>query len=323
MSPVELRQLRYFVRIVEAGSMSRAALELDLVQSALSQQISRLEGELATRLLQRTPQGVTPTEAGLAFFHEARLTLRHAEQAMRSAQRARLSGSVSIGLAPTTSALLGLPLMQAMRQRYPDVRLHMVEGMSGHLSAMLRGRELDVAVLFGHRPGTTDTRQLASGAGRAWQMQPLMEEELFLIRRAADPVLPEVIDISALDDEPLILPTGPHGLRSTLDVAFARARFHPRVVLEVDSLAMVMAAVDAGLGATLQPWAALGRYPDAASRFRWARLEVPDARRMNLLCSLADDELSPTALAGRGVLRDVVHELVSTGRWAGVRLAED
>lgn len=55
---MELRQLRYFVRIVELGSMSRAALDLDMVQSALSQQVSRLESELSTRLLQRTPRGV-------------------------------------------------------------------------------------------------------------------------------------------------------------------------------------------------------------------------------------------------------------------------
>ncbi|MCA3231390.1 MAG: LysR family transcriptional regulator, partial [Cupriavidus sp.] len=48
---MELRQLQYFVRVVELGSMSRAALELDMVQSAVSQQISRLESELATRLL--------------------------------------------------------------------------------------------------------------------------------------------------------------------------------------------------------------------------------------------------------------------------------
>ena len=67
---MELRQLRYFVRVVELGSMSRAALDLDLVQSALSQQISRLEGELTTRLLQRSSKGVVPTEAGLAFFRE-------------------------------------------------------------------------------------------------------------------------------------------------------------------------------------------------------------------------------------------------------------
>ena len=60
---MELRQLRYFVRVVELGSMSRAALDLNLVQSALSQQISRLEGELSTRLLQRTSKGTVPTEA--------------------------------------------------------------------------------------------------------------------------------------------------------------------------------------------------------------------------------------------------------------------
>ena len=83
---MELRQLRYFVRVVELGSMTQAANDLSLVQSALSQQITRLESELSTRLLQRTPQGVVPTEAGLAFFREAQLTLRHADQAVRAAQ---------------------------------------------------------------------------------------------------------------------------------------------------------------------------------------------------------------------------------------------
>ena len=81
---MELRQLRYFVRVLELGSISRAALDLALVQSALSQQISRLEGELSTRLLQRTSKGVVATEAGMAFFREAQLTLRHADQAVRA-----------------------------------------------------------------------------------------------------------------------------------------------------------------------------------------------------------------------------------------------
>ena len=115
--------------------------------------------------------------------------------------------------------------------------------------------------------------------------------------------------------EPLILPTGPHGLRSTLDTAFARDRVAPHVVLEVDSLAMVMAAVDAGLGSTVQPWAAIGRYPDAAERFQCARLTDAPARRVNLLCSLPDEELSPAALAARVVLSDCVRELVTSGQW--------
>jgi LysR family tcuABC transcriptional regulator len=310
---MELRQLRYFVRIVELGSMSRAAADLDMVQSALSQQITRLEGELSTRLLHRTPRGVSPTEAGVAFFREAQLTLRHAEQAMRVAQQARLSGTVSVGLAPTTSAVLGLPLMQAMRERYPDVRLHMVESMSGHLTAMLNARQLDLAVLFDTR--LHQTRQ--AGGGRRWGVMPLLEEDLFLVRRAAAPRLPAEIAIADLADEPLILPTGPHGLRSTLDTAFAGAGIAPRVVLEVDSLAMVMAAVNAGLGSTLQPWAALGRYPDAAQRFQCARLTDAPARRVNLLCTLSDDELSPAALAARVVLLDCVRSLLSDGRWFG------
>lgn len=314
---MELRQLRYFVRVVEQGSMSRAALDLNVVQSALSQQITRLEGELATRLLQRTPRGVTPTEAGMAFFREAQLTLRHADQAVRAAQQARLSGTVTVGLAPTTAGVLGLPLMQAMRTRYPDVRLHMVESMSGHLTAMLHARELDLAVLFDTR--LHQAQQAATGA-RRWEMAPLLEEDLFLICARGGPggrQLPQTLTVAELVHEPLILPTGPHGLRSTLDTAFARDRVAPHVVLEVDSLAMVMAAVDAGLGSTVQPWAAMGRYPDAAERFQCARLTDAPARRVNLLCSLPDDELSPAALAARVVLRDCVRELVTRGQWFG------
>lgn len=315
---MELRQLRYFVRIVELGSMSRAALDLDMVQSALSQQVSRLESELFTRLLQRTPRGVVPTEAGVAFFREAQLTLRHAEQAVRSAQQARLSGSVSVGLAPTTSAMLGLPMMQAMRARYPDVRLHMVEGMSGHLTDMLNARALDMAVLFDARLHGGQAR----AGGRRWQVHPLIEEELFLIRaRGHHPEpLPPQMALADLAGESLILPTGLHGLRSTLDTAFSQARFTPHLVLEVDSLSMVMAAVDAGLGSTVQPWASMGRYADAAQRFEWSRITDKDALRTNLLCSLSEDELSPAALAARVVLIDCVRQLLRGGAWAGTAL---
>jgi LysR family tcuABC transcriptional regulator len=164
------------------------------------------------------------------------------------------------------------------------------------------------------------TRQ--AGGGRGWSVMPLLEEDLFLVQRAGTPRLPAEIAIADLAEVPLILPTGPHGLRSTLDTAFAGAGIAPRVVLEVDSLAMVMAAVDAGLGASLQPWAALGRYPDAAQRFQCARITDAPARRVNLLCSLSDDELSPAALAARVVLVDCVRSLLGEGRWHGAtRLA--
>ena len=307
---MELRQLRYFVRVVELGSISGAAQDLELVQSALSQQISRLESELSTRLLQRSPKGVTPTEAGLAFFHEAQLVLRHAEQAVRAAQQARLTGSVSVGMAPTTAAVLGLPLLRAMRERYPDVRLHVVESLSGHLTAMLNARQLDLAMLFD------------SQAGRRLSVMPLLEEKLFLIesRRAAGSPTRKRLSVAQLAGLPLILPTGSHGLRSTLESAFARAKFKPKVIAEIDSLAMLMDAVDSGLGCTLQPWAAVARYADAGQRFVLTELRDPLALRASALCSLSDDELSPAALAARVVLADCAREAVQSGRWVGARL---
>jgi LysR family transcriptional regulator, regulatory protein for tcuABC len=312
---MELKQLRYFVRVVELGSMGRAALDLDLAQSGLSQHISKLEGELCTRLLQRSPQGVTPTEAGVAFYREAQLTLRHADQAMRAAQQARLSGTVSVGMAPTTAAVLGLPLMRAMRERYPDVRLHMVESLSGHLAAMLNARQLDLAVLFDSRIHASHNLQTA----RRWSVMPLLEEDLFFVASAAHTRtdFPVTVDLAQLANEPLILPTGPHGLRSTLDAAFAQARVTPQVVLEIDSLAMLMDAVGAGLGATLQPGAAVARFADAAGRFRMARITAPHVTRQNLLCSLSDDELPPAALAARVVLADCARTLVRQGQWFG------
>lgn len=319
---MELRQLRYFVRVVELGSMGRAAADLGLVTSALSQQISRLEGELCTRLLQRSASGVLPTDAGLAFLHQAQLALRHVDGAALAAQQARLSGHVSVGMAPTTGSVLGLPLMQAMRERYPDVRLHLVESLSGHLAAMLNARRIDLAVLF-----KTDTAQ-------RWSVLPLLNERLFVI---AAPGLPGLADLagaglapgrpagklrlSRLQGLPLILPTGSHGLRSTLDAAFARAKAKPWVVMEIDSLALLMDAVRAGLGATIQPGAALARLGDSPLLHR----EVADAAasRSNLLASLNDDELSPAGLATRVVLTDVARNLVAQGRWPGAVLATD
>ncbi|QKD42101.1 LysR family transcriptional regulator (plasmid) [Alicycliphilus denitrificans] len=315
---MELRQLRYFVRVVELGSMGRAALDLNVVQSALSQQISRLETELASRLLQRTPRGVTPTEAGTAFFREAQLTLRHAEQAARVAKQTKLTGTVSVGLAPTTAAMLGLPLMKAMRERYPDIRLHLVEGMSGHLTTMLNARELDLAMLF---DAQESSHQMA--ARRLWQSHPLLSEDLYLISARTQGRKHAVgVTLAQLGDVPLILPTGPHGLRSTIDLAFARTRQAPCIVMEVDSLSMVMAAVEAGLGSTLQPYSALGRYRHPQERFSWACVCDSHVHRVSLLCSLPEQELSSAALATRIVAKETVRTLVDSGAWHGTKLRD-
>ena len=305
---MELRQLRYFAKVCELGSMGRAALELGLATSALSQQISRLEGELATRLLQRTRSGVVPTDAGVALWQQPQVTVGDAYAALRAAHTARLAGHVSIGLSSTTASVLGVPLMREMTERYPAVRVHLVEALSGHLAAMLNARQLDLAILF-----RADT-------GRRWSVTPLLSEKLYLFAAHGLPGVPtgSRVRLRELTAVPLFLPSAGHGLRALLDAAFARLRQVPQVVAEVDGLAVLMDMVRSGVGATIQPGAAAARVDAGACRV----IPLADAQisRRNLLVSLSDDELSPAALGARVVLGDVARALVRAGHWTGASL---
>ena len=78
---MNLRRLKYFVKIVDIGSLTQAADVLHIAQPALSQQLATLEGEVRQQLLVRTKRGVTPTEAGKVLYRHAQLILRQCDQA--------------------------------------------------------------------------------------------------------------------------------------------------------------------------------------------------------------------------------------------------
>ncbi|EEC1156247.1 tricarballylate utilization LysR family transcriptional regulator TcuR [Salmonella enterica] len=305
---MELRQLRYFVRIIETGSMGSAAQDLDIGVSALSQQMSRQENELAIRLLQRTSRGVTPTNAGLAFYSQAQLALRHADDAILAAREARLSGHVSVGMAPSTASILGIPFIHAMQENYADVRLHVVESLSGNLERMINTRQIDLAVVF------------QKDKILRWSARPILEEQLFLIGSHAllaalpdNPITPE-----QLAGIPLIMPSQGHGLRGRLDAVCQEHALNVEIVAEIDGLALLMRAVRDGLGATLQPGAAISHLDNDALRV--IGVHNPVLSRPNFLVSLSDDELTPAGLAARVVLTKVMRQLVDAGEWPGATL---
>jgi LysR family tcuABC transcriptional regulator len=302
---MELRQLRYFVAVVETGSMGRAARVLGVVTSALSQQIQRLEGELATVLLTRSARGVTPTEAGMAFARQAQLVLRHADEAVRAAQHARLSGQVSVGLTPTTAAVLALPLLRAMGERYPDVHLQLIESLSGNLVSQLNARQVDLAIVF------------QTGERGRWDSTPLLKERLFLMGHedllAGLPTT--ALSLKSLGDLPLVLPASRHGLRAVLNAAFERAGVRPNLIAEVDGLAVLMDMARAGLAATIQPGSALARASDPT--IKAMAFTQPDMVRPSFIASLPEDELSPAALATRRVISETALALVQSEQWPG------
>ena len=310
---MDLRQLRYFVQIVDSGSLAKASRQLYIAQPALSQQIAKLEAEVGKPLLIRSSKGVTPTENGTALLHHARFMLRQLDQAISIARQepGTVHGMVSVGLAATTVCAVGLPFMRRIREKYPGIVLNVVEGMSGHLTQMMQLGQLDLSILFS-RDAVPDLPS-----------EPLVAEELFVMLPSdSDLVAPRRIKLSVAEtaELPLILPTGIHGLRRRIAAEFEQRNLATRVVAEIDSLSLLMACVREGMGATIKPMSAA--LLEGKMRKNWRTLAFSDAsmKRQNFLFSVVPERLSPAAAAVRTELKETVRQLVQSGTWQGVEL---
>lgn len=151
---MDTRRLYSFVRVVDAGSITRAADLMHIAQPALSQQMTALEAQFGQRLLSRSKQGVEPTEAGRELYRHARTILRQLEQAHADVEVVgrELAGGVTVGLAPySTVNALALPLLSVVRARHPRVLLR-IDEIGGVLSEALMTGRMDMALLYGRGP---------------------------------------------------------------------------------------------------------------------------------------------------------------------------
>ncbi|ASP19458.1 HTH-type transcriptional regulator CynR [Antarctobacter heliothermus] len=306
---MDIRQLRYFVRIVEMGSLSKASQSLHVAQPALSQQVAKLEDQVGKQLLVRSSRGVTPNETGRALYHHARLILRQFEQAMTIARsdNGEITGVASVGLPATTVAAVGLPLVKRVREKYPGISLNVVEAMSGHVAHLIRQNRLDLAVLF--------SRDLPSDLS----VEPLMVEELFLILPGESDLLSgrDSVTMSEMAKVPLVLPTSDHGLRKRIEAEFESRALFPNVVAEIDSLSLVMNAVHDKIGGTIKPMGAIMQEGQRGRSFRCLRVSDASFHRSNYLYSLPPNALSSAASVVAHELRIVVEDLVASSEWTG------
>ncbi|HEY8584943.1 MAG TPA: LysR family transcriptional regulator, partial [Capillimicrobium sp.] len=144
---MELRHLRTLDAIVRHGSFTRAAEELHLAQSALSQQVRRLEGELGVELLRRTSRQVGVTPAGQVVLDYARRVLSEVDGLQAELQELTgvLSGRVSIGAMWPTGGFHLPHVLGEFHERHPGVEIHMLEDTADQMLDMLRRDELDLA----------------------------------------------------------------------------------------------------------------------------------------------------------------------------------
>ncbi|OZF39378.1 LysR family transcriptional regulator [Rhodococcus sp. 14-2483-1-1] len=292
-----------FVRIVDAGSITRAADILHIAQPALSQQMTALESHFGQQLLIRSKQGVEPTDAGRALYRHAQVILRQVEsaQAEVSVVGRELAGGVSVGLAPySTVTAIALPLLTAVRARYPSILLHINENFGGVLSeAMMTGR-MDMALLYDAGPikGVTFER--------------LLTEELMVVAPSGTGLPGETgsaVSLFELADVPLLLPGRMHTIRKMVELAFETTLTQPKIVGEVESVTLMAQAVRSGLGATILPLSVARRMMNVQG-LELRRIE-PSIQVQVSLGTPANQPLSKPAEAVREVLRTVLADYVT------------
>jgi LysR family nitrogen assimilation transcriptional regulator len=240
---MQLRHLRYFVEIVEAGSFSRAAAIIRVAQPALSSQIANLEEEIGVNLLHRSSRGVRPTAAGETLYREAASILRQMEQLpgkVRSTGSVT-EGAVNLGMTPTLAALVAGPFMEACRDVMPRVALRFMTGHTLLIASRLEARTLDFGLVFAPEdvplPG--------------FVRQALFHQRLFLLSRADTAVSGRTVSLSEVARRPLALPQTPHAGRDGINRAFAAEGLVPAVTVEADTMSGLVAAVENGLGDTI------------------------------------------------------------------------
>lgn len=262
---MQLRHLRYFVKIVEAGSFSRAAATIPVAQPALSQQIAALEDELGVVLLQRSARGVRPTPAGAALYAEATSILSQMARIPQIVQSlgGEMQGVVRIGMSSTLASFLAGELMSTCKATLPKVSLRFISGASGLLSSRIRDSSLDLALVFEDEPFTGFVRK------------PLFRQRLFVVGSRKAGRRPTRMRAEQLADMPLILPAQPNIARNLIDRVFLHAGIAARVVAETETFSEMLAAVQAGVGNTILPLGDFSGVPGCATV--WTVLIEPPA----------------------------------------------
>ena len=296
---MNFRHLRYFVAIVDHGSMVKASDTLFVAQSALSQHMRNLETELGVQLLLRTGRGVVPTEAGQDFLQRARSILAQVENAQRAlrAQSATPQGNVTLGMPPSVSAMLAVPLILQMQQALPKVALRVVEGMSGYVLDWLQAGQVDLGLVYGiqRAPGILTTE--------------LHTERLFLIAPVSEPA-PADIAFAALAGYPLILPGRQHGLRDMIDRLARERRISLRIHVELDAMSQMKLLVRHGVGCTILPLPAV---QDEIKRGELHAIPIvePAISRTIYVATPGDRPQTPAVAATVRILEDCVQGLVA------------
>ena len=302
---MELRDLLALIAIAETGSLSAAARRLRLSQPALTASLQRLEAAVGLGLVTRHSRGAVMTEEGQYVLQKARdvvhdvgqIALVHDSLALEPA------GEIHLGLPTTVAGGLIPELIPLMLARYPLIRLHVVEAMSGVLQEQLQLGRLDLAVLFDSAPWA------------GLRCTPLLTETLYLLLPAHHPLaaLPAV-DLETVAALSLVLPSVANSIRKRIEMACHAKGLTLTVLADVDSLPGLLGLVHAGYCTVLPKY--LAKAEIDAGHIVAVAVESPTLHWMLHLATRRDAPRPRASMATGKLIHVACANLVLRGDWA-------
>ncbi len=275
---INLKQLTYFLRVIEAGNMTAAAELLNLAQPALGSQIRQLEKELSVALLVRHSRGVSPTEAGRLLAERAKSLLREVDDIRREVQTLGTArkDSIVLGLSPSIMLLIGADVLLEARREMPGIFLSLSEERSFVLAEALEREQLDVILAYniGPRPG--------------FERKAILEEDFVFVTAPENASAEPTVSLAEALEAELVI-GGERGLiRSIVEAEAQRLSLKLRIAFEVHSINSMKSLIARGVGASLMPYSLaadeirrgtlVGRRIDRPSMSRTLYAVLPTAR---------------------------------------------
>lgn len=249
---MDIRQLRYFMAIVEEGQISRAAKRLHIAQPPLSLQLKLLEAELGVQLIERNTRSMQPTQAGHALYQRAEQIVGMIDAATKEVreQDGAMRGVLAMGSPPALGSLFMPERIQTFHARYPEMRFQWREGNTFRILELLDANVIEFGIV-----------RLPVREG-AFEMIPLLTEPWVAIvpKKKRQP---KSITMSQLVASPLLLMHRQSGIRAhdmVLD-AFASAGLSPAIFCESDNVLALLSLAERGLGVAIMPRSTLALRP--------------------------------------------------------------
>jgi LysR family transcriptional regulator, nitrogen assimilation regulatory protein len=249
---IDVRQLTYFIAVVEAKSFTAAAEVLFIAQPALSQHLQRLEEEVGHQLLIRHSRGVAPTPAGLRLVEHARTILTMIEAAKLDIRNfdEQPRGRVRFGMPRSLCDSLAVELLKTWRHDHPNVTLQVIELPSNALTEALQAGRLDLAITS----YPSDDSQALIG-------EPLLQDKMCaVLPGTGNPAPLREMRFADLAAQRLILCSQSNVTRQLIDMTAKYSSVHLNVAYEIDSAVLALQMVESGLGVTIQPYLAVRGY---------------------------------------------------------------